>query len=55
MVKWHSAKTFAALEGGGRAGELSAATGGSEPLQVQYELLGFGPNFRLQIKIFCSG
>uniref|UniRef100_A0A1I8BAA9 BBS1 domain-containing protein n=1 Tax=Meloidogyne hapla TaxID=6305 RepID=A0A1I8BAA9_MELHA len=54
MVKWHSAKMFAALEGGGRAGELAAATGGSEPLQVQYELLGFGPNFRLQIKIFCS-
>ena len=46
---------FAALETGGRAGELAAATGGAEPLQIQYELLGFGPSFRLQIKIFCSG
>lgn len=52
MVKWHTTKTFATLVTGQNAELLP--TKDSEPLQIQYELLGFGPLFRLQIRILCS-
>lgn len=53
MVRWHTTKTYAELKAG-RAAEPLSIGGDSEPIQVQYELLGFGPRFRLQIQLVAS-
>uniref|UniRef100_A0A914HRP6 Bardet-Biedl syndrome 1 N-terminal domain-containing protein n=1 Tax=Globodera rostochiensis TaxID=31243 RepID=A0A914HRP6_GLORO len=56
MLKWHATKTFAELKTGRQGGGgLSLPTADSdEPIQIQYDLLGFGPLFRLKIRLVAS-
>ncbi|KAL3120777.1 hypothetical protein niasHT_008069 [Heterodera trifolii] len=52
MIKWHATKTFAELKSG-KHGALPTADS-DEPVQVQFDLLGFGPLFRLKIRLVAS-
>lgn len=51
MIKFHTTKTFAALESGKT--EL-VPTREAEPIQITYDILGFGPRFKLIIKMISS-
>lgn len=51
MIKYHTTKTFAALEAGKT--ELVPMRD-AEPIQISYDIFGFGPRFKLVVKMISS-
>ncbi|KAI1728527.1 ciliary BBSome complex subunit 1 domain-containing protein [Ditylenchus destructor] len=51
MIKYHTAKTFAELESGKT--EL-LPTRDSEPIQCVFDVLGFGPRFKISVKVITA-
>lgn len=53
MLKLHTAKTYARLVSGQTP--LLATSSEREPVQITYDLLGFGPQFKLLIRVVATG